>query len=195
MKEADKKSRASRDKANSIIINTGSKEVVQACCETVTSQGIAAIVELPKHELDELSPKGEEEGFYLILDGLADPGNVGTICRSAVASGVRAVLLLESSCDPWSPKVVRASMGASFRLPVIEVLGDDALDIITNTLRIDPKRVFAATMESSGGDAGASKAHFDVDFTGKPSAIILGREGEGLRPNIREALSNGLISR
>ena len=193
LREADKKSRESRDNANSIIVNVGSKEVVQACCETVTSQGVAALVEIPTYTLNELSSRDKEEGFYLILDGLADPGNVGTIFRSAVASGVRAVFLLESSCDPWSPKVVRASMGASFRLPIIEVIGDDALGTISDTLNIDPKRIFAATMESSG-DAGASMAHFDVDFTEKPSAIILGREGEGLRPNIRDALSNGRIS-
>lgn len=181
-----------------VTINIGSDQVLAACSGTVTTQGIVALMEIPK-SLDassvvEAANESSKPPFYVILDGLQDPGNVGTILRSCAASHVSALILLPDSCDVWNPKAIRAAMGASFRVPVIELNGKDylikALDML-NDCGIDSDRVFAATMES--GDGRSSMAHYDVNFD-EGAAIILGKEGEGLREEVRNAIGQGLIS-
>ncbi|MEO5930988.1 MAG: RNA methyltransferase [Candidatus Kapaibacterium sp.] len=94
---------------------------------TEQAQGVGAIVEMP----DAITPHDlvERGGPILFLDGLADPGNVGTILRTAEWFGVGGVMFGRGSIDPFNPKVVRASMGAIFRLPVIEEITPH--DIIT----------------------------------------------------------------
>ena len=74
----------------------------------------------PKMEAPELLPAGK----YLVLDGLQDPGNVGTIWRTADALGADGLLLVNGCADPWNWKTVRATMGACFRLPVWEVTSE-----------------------------------------------------------------------
>lgn len=188
----------SKDTIEPVTINIGTDQVLAACSGTVSTQGVVALMEIPK-SLDALTKTTNESSkqpFYVILDGLQDPGNVGTILRSCAASHVSALVLLPDSCDVWNPKCVRSSMGASFRLPVIELNErdgalDKALGMLSNC-GIESDRVFAATMEDTG-DGRSSIAHFDVDF-GKGAAIILGREGEGLREEVRNAMGQGLIS-
>lgn len=87
-------------------------QVMQAASDTQTPQGILLV--LPLKQL----PLPETLEFVLVIDEVRDPGNLGTLLRSAAAAGVQAVLLTEGSVDPFSPKVVRAAMGAHFRLPV-----------------------------------------------------------------------------
>ncbi|KAK1745014.1 SpoU family RNA methyltransferase [Skeletonema marinoi] len=118
------------------------------------------------------------------------------ILKDCAASHVSALVLLPDSCDVWNPKAVRSAMGASFRVPVIELNGRvgalaKALDMLDDC-GIDSNRVFAATMEDTG-DGRSSIAHYDVDFD-KGAAIILGKEGEGLREEVRNAMGQGLIS-
>ncbi|MFO3795739.1 MAG: TrmH family RNA methyltransferase [Anaerolineales bacterium] len=81
---------------------------------TETAQGLLAVLNLP--ETPKLPPTPR---LLLILDDVREPGNVGTLLRSAAAAGVEAVLLSPGSADPWQPKVVRAGMGAHFRLPLL----------------------------------------------------------------------------
>ena len=191
-------------------INVGSDEVVAACSGTVSSQGIAALVEIPSpcapnfvssavHDVD-IDSQTVLPPFYLILDGLSDPGNVGSLLRSCAASYVSAMILLPGSCDVWNPKAVRASMGASFRVPILEISRSDSQDPFEQLLdylkscNVDSHRVYAATMDVSGDNA--SLAHYDVDFTreGGGAAVVLGTEGEGLRSDVRCAIKRGKIS-
>ncbi len=88
-------------------------EVLAALSDTETPQGIVAVLPIP-HVPD---PGGS--GLTLLLDGMRDPGNVGTILRAAWAAGVRRVLLPPGNVDPTNPKVVRAGMGAHFYLPLL----------------------------------------------------------------------------
>lgn len=83
---------------------------------TETPQGLLAVLSLPPAELPSSLPAPQ---FLLVLDGVRDPGNVGALLRSAAAAGVQAVLLSPEAADPWQPKVVRAGMGAHFRLPLV----------------------------------------------------------------------------
>jgi TrmH family RNA methyltransferase len=193
-------------------INVGNDEVVSACSGTVTSQGVVALVEIPPpYDPNSTSDSAVNEvrmaaqkvhpPFYLILDGLSDPGNVGSLLRACAASYVSALILLPGSCDVWNPKVVRSAMGASFRIPILEIgksdESQDQFDQLLDYLKccsVDSRRVYAATMEVSGDNA--SLSHYDIDFTckGGGAAVILGAEGEGLRSDVRNAIQRGKIS-
>ena len=195
---------------HSCSINVGTDEVVAACSGTVTSQGVVALMDIPPkyNPLLTSSTVAENESsiiipppFYLILDGLSDPGNVGTLLRTCAASYVTALILLPGGCDVWNPKAVRAAMGASFRVPVLEIstIGEeeDPFDQVLSCLEhcgVTRNRIFAATMEDAGDSV--SLAHYDIDFTssGGGAAIVLGREGEGLRSEVRNAVKSGKIS-
>jgi len=187
-------------------INIGTSEVVKACSGTVTSQGVVALLDVPP----QYDPKDENIAsppnnnnippFYLILDGLSDPGNVGTLLRSCKASYVTACILLPGSCDVFNPKAVRSAMGASFSVPILDTSKTSEQEALEEVLKlledfdIDNSRVFAATMESSGSSNTASIVHYDIDFSNKAAAVILGREGEGLRHPVLNAIKQGKIS-
>lgn len=90
--------------------------LLSACLDTVTPQGVAALI--PQPSSLPLPVLGEGD-VVLVLDGVQDPGNVGTLIRSAAATGAKAVLCVGQGADPWGPKALRAGMGATFRLPVL----------------------------------------------------------------------------
>lgn len=129
--------------------------------ETVTPQGIAAVVPMPQ-----LAPR-QPLDLALVLDGVGDPGNAGTLLRSAEAAGVDAVLFAPATVDPFNDKVLRAAMGAHFRLPIV----------VCNTWEevrsaLSPKQALFVA-ESS-----ASHAYDAVDWR-QPSALIVGSEATG----------------
>ena len=102
--------------------------------------------------------------FVLVADRLSDPGNLGTILRSAEAAGVDAVVLTPGSVDPLNPKVVRASAGALFHVPVVEA-------------PLEEVREAGLTLVGTSSHRG--QRHVDADWTGRV-AIVLGNEARGL---------------
>ena len=90
-------------------------------CDTQHPQGILAVVKKPEHSEEDLLDEAKRtgEGIYLILEGISDPGNLGTIIRTAEAAGVRAVFIGGKSADIYSPKTVRSTMGSIFRVPFV----------------------------------------------------------------------------
>ena len=113
--------------------------------------------------------------LLLAAHGVQDPGNLGSMVRSADALGADGLLALEGSADPWSSRALRAAMGAAFRLPIVEAESAAALP----ALRAAGLRVAAAdTAASARPDAADLRA---------PLAILLGREGAGLPPALLEA--------
>jgi TrmH family RNA methyltransferase len=201
-------------------INVGTEQVIAACAGTVTTQGVVALIDIPAPYNPAMTESTKFAPFYLILDGLADPGNVGTLLRSCAAAKVDALILLPDSCDVFNPKAVRSAMGASFRVPVLD-LGDsrvaasvsegmrlERFDDLLKFLQhcgIDSTRVFAATMEVSGdertgGSSNESIPHYKVDWVNNSAdgnagaALILGKEGEGLRNEVCDAIRQGKIS-
>ena len=92
-------------------------ELLGSLCDTKTPQGVLFLARLP----DTAPPCPLPGRRYLVLDGVQDPGNVGTIWRTADAFGADGLILVNGCADPFSPKTVRATMGACFRLPVYEV--------------------------------------------------------------------------
>jgi TrmH family RNA methyltransferase len=134
-----------------------------------TPQGILAVFPIPN-----LAPDPDEPApLALVLDRLRDPGNLGTLLRAAAGAGVNAVYLSPETVDPWNPKVVRAGMGAHFRIPLIP-LEAGMFDELRQRL---PHRVVAR--------AGASRPYDAADWTG-PTALVIGGETEGISTQLEE---------
>jgi TrmH family RNA methyltransferase len=134
--------------------------VVAAAADTVTPQGVVAVLEWP-------APP-PSRGLWLVLDAVQDPGNVGTLLRSAEAAGAAWLLSSQGTADLYSPKVVRAAMGAHFYLPL---QADCTWDALAAHLHAVP-RVYAAV-------GGASLAYDAADWRG-PVALIIGSEAQGI---------------
>ncbi|HMQ29143.1 MAG TPA: RNA methyltransferase [Chloroflexaceae bacterium] len=134
--------------------------VVAAAADTQHPQGVVAACPWP-----ELEPR---PGLRLVLDGVQDPGNAGTLLRSAEAAGVGLALCGPGTADPYSPKVVRAAMGAHFSLPLRAGLSWDELGAELGACPL----VYAA-------DAEASMPYFAADWK-QPAALIVGGEARGV---------------
>jgi RNA methyltransferase, TrmH family len=145
-------------------IETVTPKVMAAASDTETPQGLLAITALPPSFVTRSGPPSFLS-FALILDGLSDPGNLGTILRTADAAGVEAVFLIPGTVDAYNPKVVRAGMGAHFHLPIIEASWESLADRLTG-------------LEVWLAEAHAGEAYHQVDWR-KPCALVIGSEAEG----------------
>lgn len=135
-----------------------SESLMKSLSETETPQGVLAIL-----NFSEL-PIPAALDFALILDQIRDPGNLGTLLRSAAATGVQVVFLPPETTDPFAPKVVRAGMGAHFRLPIHEMNWDE----IKSKMKDMP--IYVADMNGV--------SCWDTDLQ-QPLALIIGGEAEG----------------
>lgn len=136
-----------------------------------TPQGVAALVRLKEFSLDDILER-LQLGPVIAVIGLQDPGNLGTIMRSAEAFGSAGIVLGEGTVSPLNSKVIRASAGSIFRLPVVTVKSAGGLDKITNRMREASIRLIA-TSSHKGTPLDQAK------LTG-PSAVFVGSEGSGL---------------
>lgn len=139
--------------------------VMRALADTETPQGVVAVVALPAMRLPRLDPRA---ALLLVLDGLRDPGNVGTLLRAGAAAGCDAIVTTFGSADAYAPKVVRAAMGAHFRVPVI---ADVAWDWLGPELMPLPG-VY-------GADGAATLPYDAVDWR-RGAAVVVGHEDHGL---------------
>jgi RNA methyltransferase, TrmH family len=149
-------------------------EILFSLSRVETQQGIVAIYPFPDLPLPPLPE------FILILDGLRDPSNVGTILRTGWAAGVDTVLLARGTADPFNPKILRAAMGAHFFLPI----ASQSWNEIARTLR-PISRIYLA-------DARAKQRYNEADWT-LPCALIIGGEASGATPEA-ERLATGRVS-
>lgn len=136
-----------------------SEEVMAACSDTETPQGLLAVIPIPD------LPFPSQPTLLLILDRLRDPGNLGTILRTALAAGVDGVLLAPGTVDATNPKAVRAGMGAHFRLPMAAMDWDEIARTVAGC------RVYLA-------DARGAVPYTEADWTGR-AALIVGGEAAG----------------
>lgn len=142
--------------------------VIAAAADTVTPQGVVAAMPWPQLEL-------QPPGLLLALDRVQDPGNAGTLLRTAEATGVGAVLCIVGTVDLFSPKVVRAGMGAHFRVPIrFELTWEEARPILETA-----DHIYGAT-------ASATMPYYAADWR-QPSALIIGNEAQGLSQEALEA--------
>lgn len=136
---------------------------------TETPQGVLVVAEEPSAELGSFEP--EPRSTLLVLDAVQDPGNFGTLARTAAALGVGAVVTLPGTVDPWNPKSVRAAAGATFRLPV---LGAD-WPMLSRWLRDAGYVVYAS--DAGGADVAGLER-------GERAALVVGNEGAGVSPEV-----------
>jgi len=172
-----------RAKDSSIHVVTD--EVMKVCSDTVTPQGILATIAVPSNEID-----GASDGLFLILDGVSDPGNVGTLLRTSVAVGmIPSIVLLHDNVDVYSPKTIRSSMGAVFQIPsVIHVSSLRECRQLLDRWRVE--KIYAATML----DDRPTKAYWEVDWVYSPRmALFIGGEASGLSHEVRDAIQRGEI--
>lgn len=138
-----------------------SKEILEKISDTVTPQGIVAVCKIPEYSI-------EKSERIVYLDRVQDPGNVGTIIRTADAFGFDAVVLSKGCADPYSPKVVRATMGSIFHLPIV--------------MEKAPMVTFAHKIYASSLDAKNSIDEVKPEF---PAVLVIGNEGQGVSGEIK----------
>lgn len=142
-----------------VAIEEVTPQVMHQASGTETPQGLLAVLSQKSLPL----PQALDLAF--IPDAVRDPGNLGSMLRTACAAGVQAVFLPPGSVDAFSPKVVRSGMGAHFRLPVLNLDWDEI------ECHLEPLKVYLAA-------AGAGIPYWDADFS-TPLALIIGGEAEG----------------
>lgn len=151
-----------------------SESLMRSLSETETPQGILAVLEFNHLPIPNLP------NFILIPDQIRDPGNLGTLLRSAAATGVQAVLLPPETTDSFAPKVVRSGMGAHFRLP-IHTISWGEIEQISKSANL---QMYLAEMDG--------KSCWEIDLR-QPLALIVGGEAEGASSEARK-LANQQIS-
>jgi TrmH family RNA methyltransferase len=162
---------------------------------TETPQGVAALFLQPAWEFDDVmrgaaAADGGLRGdaaLVVVLAAVQDPGNVGTIVRSAQAFGATGVVTTRGSADPWSPKALRASAGSGLRFPVLRGM---AIPVLLAQLRVAGVKIVAASSHSPAGRGAAANAVADLR---EPVAIFIGNEGAGLAREI-ENVADARIS-
>lgn len=142
--------------------------------DTVTPQGILLLVE--RRETADFTALGDGARMLMVLDRVQDPGNVGTLVRTAAGLGVDGILAIEGTADPYEAKTVRSAMGASLHIPI--VLGLSIAEAY-GWLKEHGFTIWAADMD--GSDLS------DCEFTA-PLALVLGNEGRGLSEEARNGV-------
>ncbi|HEX9653767.1 MAG TPA: RNA methyltransferase [bacterium] len=147
--------------------------------ETVNSSGIICVVKKPEFDLNEIVSRRPR--LLIALDRIGDPGNLGTIVRTGNWFGAAAVLLSEESVEVTNPKVVRASMGGVFHLPVFENC------YLEEKLKILKNAGYQLWVAAADGDVDYRRSNF-----GEWNILVLGNEIEGVHHSIK-ALANGIL--
>lgn len=153
------------------------EEVSEYISDTKSPQGVFAMAEIPDrrglNNSRSASVFGEGAGRIVVLDGIQDPGNVGTIFRTAEALGTDGAILLGACADVWSPKTLRASMGSVFRLPFVNCTAEELSELLPGFT------LFAAMLDKNAKRLG------EVKFPEK-TAVVIGSEGAGISPETAE---------
>jgi|CZCB01.1.fsa_nt_gi TrmH family RNA methyltransferase len=144
------------------------REILRALAETESPQGMVGVARQTRVDLTALPL---EHGLLLILDGIQDPGNLGTIWRTAWGAGVDGIFCLPGTVDPYNSKTVRATMGGIFHVPVLA-----GPEITWSMLR---HWCAERDYQLVAGDLGARKKHYEVAFRERV-ALVIGNEAQGL---------------
>ena len=154
---------------------TVDRDVFEGISDTVNPQGILAVVRQPEWNV---SYSGN--GRVLLLDGIRDPGNLGTIIRTAEAAGVDAVFMSPDCVDLYNPKVIRSTMGSIFRVPVVTA------DLINTIVRLKD-----AGRKVYGTSLSAAKSYREADLSA--AAIVIGSEANGISDAVAGAVDENIM--
>lgn len=148
---------------------TVSEEVFRKMSDTSSPQGVLCVMRRKEYRLEDML--AGENPFLLILEELQDPGNLGTILRTAEGAGVDGVILSRESADIYNPKTIRSTMGSIYRVPFYYA---DSLEEASKVLKGAGIRLYAAYLQGS--------IWYDEADYRAGSAFLIGNEGNGLRP-------------
>jgi len=141
--------------------------------DTHTPQGIMAVLSYQEFNYQDIIEK--DQGFLILLDRIQDPGNLGTIIRTADAAGADAVLMSKGCVDLYNLKTIRATMGSGFHFPVLQDIGDTE-EIICRLKENDFKIIST--------DVNATQYYYEIDYHGK-IVLVIGNEANGILPEVR----------
>ena len=162
-----------------LVANTTVRRVsdaeLRALTDTTTPQGALAVARMPHPDLAQRQPA--DRALVLILDAIQDPGNLGTLIRSADALAIECVIALPGSVDYWNPKVVRSAAGAAFRVPLVA----ESQDAVWRWLNEHAFQIYGA--DAQGDDVRQLQERGRV-------ALVVGNEGAGLRAETRKRVHN-----
>ena len=142
------------------------EKVFEKVSETVNSQGIIGIGSQPNWTIENLA---QGETFIVLLDGIQDPGNLGTIIRTCHGAGVGGILTTKGTVDVYNPKVLRATMGAIFKLPIIRIEENSA---VLEEFKLKGYQVIAADVETEIN-------YYNLNLV-DPTVLVVGNEGRGI---------------
>ncbi|MCR5213446.1 MAG: RNA methyltransferase [Eubacterium sp.] len=149
-----------------------SDSVIKKLADTENPQGVVAIVKMETYGLEDLLGDASEVPLILVIEKMQDPGNMGTIIRTAEGAGATGLLVSYDSVDVYSPKVVRSTMGSIFRKNIVITY-----DLLGDIRRLKKKGVKVYGMHLNGSSI------YETALTG-PSAFLIGNEGAGLTEEI-----------
>lgn len=155
-----------------------SDKIFSGISETITPQGIMAIVRQPKYNFNDIIKK--DTATLLFLDNLRDPGNLGTIVRTAEGAGIDGIVLSKESVDMFNPKVIRSTMGAIYRMPFI--YEDNFANTIKDKYISNGFNMYAAYLKGANDYA-------KVDYP-KKTGIIIGNEANGISDEVISVVDN-----
>ncbi len=144
-----------------------SEGIFKKLSDTRTPQGIMAVVKQPRYDAEEIL-KGDKK-LFLVLEGIQDPGNLGTMVRTGEAAGAAAIIMDRDTADIFSPKVVRATMGSIYRMPCIYT---DDLQGTVKDMKEKGIKIYAA-------DLRGEKYYHETEYEDR-TAFLIGNEGNGL---------------
>ena len=147
------------------VYQTGDKEL-SVLLDAANPQSVAAVCRIPDHKLETIVLP--VKAMIVLCDSLRDPGNLGAVVRTADAAGCSAVIVAGSCVDPWNPKAVRGSMGAVFRLPVIECYNPE---LLAEYLEANNFNTYLADMDGEN--------LFTLQDIPERCAVLIGGEAEG----------------
>lgn len=145
------------------------EKIFSTITDVINPQGIMAIIEKPENKENEID---YNESNFLILDNIQDPGNIGTILRTADSLNFKQIIVSKGTADIYNPKVVRSTMGAIFRIKVVEV---ENLVKIIKEMKNNEIKVYAT-------DLATDKSIYDVDY--EKSAVVIGNEANGVSKEV-----------
>lgn len=164
--------RAHQEVFQGVDVELVSDFVMKEISDTMTPQGVLALVKMLRYSLDELLD--QKDPLFLVLENLQDPGNLGTILRTGEGAGINGLIMSRDTVDIYNPKVTRSTMGSIFRVPFVYV--DDLFEVV-ETMKEKDITTYAAHL--NGTD------YTREDYQGG-TAFLIGNEGNGLTDELTD---------
>ena len=159
-----------------------SDKVFKETSDTMTPQGIMAVVQMKTCTWKELLKKEGQEKLILVLESLQDPGNLGTILRTGEGAGIDGVIMNRTSVDPYMPKVIRSTMGSIYRMKV--AIAEDLTEVISQ-MKKDGISVYAAHLKGK-------KSYYEQDYR-KGTCFMIGNEANGLTDTLADMATDYIL--